>query len=167
LYRGRVTIGRFGRTSSGPCTGQRFPEFDWYVEVPMKRTLMLILASAVAVAICSPAFAADAAKMKTGKSRYLVIAPHTAEQCMAAMENIDKADAKALAKWDFGCKDNDHTGYLIVMAASADEALKNVPESDRGTAKAVKLSKFTAAELKAAHASMESMQKPAESTDKK
>lgn len=116
----------------------------------MKRTLLWILACIAVVAICIPAFAGE----KAGKTRYLIIASHTPEQCLASLENVDKVDAKALAKWDWGCKDNDHTGYLIVVAPNAEEALKNVPEAERATAKAIKLSKFTAADIKAAHEMM-------------
>ena len=94
---------------------------------------------------------AKAATAKAAMSKYLVISPHTPEECMKALDDVQATGTGALAKWDFGCMDGDHTGYLVVSAASSEDALKNVPEAVRDKAKAIKIHKFSAAELKAAH----------------
>lgn len=120
----------------------------------MKRFAVLALAAFASLALILPvvSHAKDAKDMSKGKATYLVISPHTAEQCMKSLQDVNAAGS--LGKWQFGCMDGDHTGYLTVMASSADEALKNVPEPERAEAKAIKLHKFTPAELKAAHEHM-------------
>ena len=120
----------------------------------MKRVSTLALASLCVAVLLFGAnvFAKEAGMKKTAMSKYLVISPHTAEECMKTMDAC--ASAGTLAKWDFGCKDGDHTGYLITMASSSEEALKMVPDDLRDKARAVKVHRFTPAELKTMHASM-------------
>ena len=118
----------------------------------MKRVVLLSLTALAITLVALPSLAKDATKAKMGNSQYMVIAPHTPEQCLKALDDVSTAGS--LGKWNFGCMDNDHTGYLIVSAASAEDALKNVPEDERGQAKAVKLHKFSAAELKTFHEKM-------------
>jgi len=120
----------------------------------MKRAAFLGLALLAATVVALPlaSHAREMGKAKGAMSEYLVVAPHTPEQCAKALDDTQKSGA--LSKWEFGCMDNDHTGYLMVHAASADDAMKNVPEDERATAKAIKLHKFTAAELKSIHEHM-------------
>ncbi len=80
---------------------------------------------------------------------YLVIAPHTPEQCLAALDHL--ADAKVLDRVEFGCPSGDHTGYARIQAASTDEALAIIPGTDRGSARAVELARFTPEQLRAFH----------------
>jgi len=105
----------------------------------MKRITLITLATLV---LPLTALAAD-------KKEYVVIAPHTADQCLTALDAM-VADKK-LDKWDFGCMDGDHTGYLVVKAASKEDALSNVPANQRSQAKAIELNKFTVAQVKSFH----------------
>lgn len=123
----------------------------------MKRVALLaLLGMAIAtLSVTQPSVATEAAAKAKGKAasvRYLVIAPHTAEQCAKALD--DASAAGSLGKWDFGCMDGDHTGYLMVMASSSEEALMKVPTDERSGARAIKLHHFTAAELKGIHEHM-------------
>jgi hypothetical protein len=121
----------------------------------MKRSLAAWLLVGCMTALISGAFAEEGKKeakpAKAATTKFLVISPHTAEQCLQALDDVQAMGSGMLAKWDFGCMDGDHTGYLVVSASSAEEALTKVPESARASAKAIKLHKFSAAELKAAH----------------
>jgi hypothetical protein len=123
----------------------------------MKRVVSSLLLAACLLTIGAMAFGegakpATAAKAaKPAKVKYLVIAPHTAEQCLATLDAINAENAKALSAWDFGCKSGDHTGYMTVMATSDEEVMAMLPASVKDSAKIVKLSKFTAADLKMAH----------------
>src|SRR5262249_27599483 len=118
----------------------------------MKRAVSFLLIAAAMTTIGAMAFGDSAKPAKApAKSKYLVIAPHTAEQCLATLDEINSQNAKALSAWDFGCKYGDHTGYMTVTAASDEEVKAMLPASMKDTAKIVKLSKFTPAELKAAH----------------
>ena len=120
----------------------------------MKRNLLSLLFVGGLVVLVAGGFAMNSsvASAKSAMARYLVIAPHDAAECLKALDEVKETGS--LARWDFGCEDGDHTGYLIVNASSSEEALKSVPASVRGQAKAIKVHKFTAAELKAAHEKM-------------
>jgi len=83
------------------------------------------------------------------KRNHLVITPHTAEQCLEALEHL--ADERHLASFEFGCKHGDHTGYAWVQASTPEEALALVPSGERSTARAIPLDQFTAEQLRAAH----------------
>ena len=118
----------------------------------MKRVVSFLLIAAALMTIGAMSFGDGAkAAAKPAKAKYLVIAPHTAEQCLATLDAINSENAKALSAWDFGCKSGDHTGYMTVMATSDEEVKAMLPASVKDSAKIVKLSKFTAADLKMAH----------------
>jgi len=104
-------------------------------------------ALAIVALLGATAFAADKAK-----SKYLVIAPHTPEQWLAALDEIQQNDAALLKKIDWGCAAGDHTGYLSVEAESEAQALESLPANNRARAHAVKLVKFTPAQIKQFHA---------------
>lgn len=87
-----------------------------------------------------------------GTKQYLVMVPHSAAECLSALD--DFRSSKALSKFEFGCKSGDHTAYLMLSARSGDEALAAVPEKERARAKAVELHRFTAAELAQIHQMM-------------
>ena len=126
----------------------------------MRRHLVPVLvAASLAVLVTGVALGAGSQAMagksvaKTSMHRYLVISPHTPEECAKALDEVSAEGAATLAKFDWGCKSGDHTGYAWVTAKDEQEALSIVPESLRGEAKAVKLNKFSMAEIKAIHAS--------------
>jgi len=92
-----------------------------------------------------------AAKPASQMSEYLVISPHTAEECLAALDDVSTLGKDVLAKYDWGCMSGDHTGYFKTQAASEAEALKAVPQSIRAKARAIKLAKFTPEQIAMAH----------------
>ena len=101
---------------------------------------------ATLAALCaSLPFAASA----DGKKQFVVIAPHTAESCLTALDSL--VAEKKLEKWDFGCMDGDHTGYLVTHASTKEEALQSVPKDQRAQARAVQLNKFSAEQVKSFH----------------
>jgi len=120
----------------------------------VKRFAMLVVIVLAVAAVTAPQLSrakegSSTSKSKTAGPQYLVISPHTPEQCMKALDDVSAAGG--LEKWSFGCMDGDHTGYLIVSAANAQEAMKHVPADERANARAVMLHHFTAAELKSIH----------------
>jgi hypothetical protein len=86
---------------------------------------------------------------KGGKETYLVVSPHTAEQCLAALDHL--VEARTLERFEFGCKHGHHTGYARVAARSPEDALAIVPEIARTDAKAIAVGRFTAAQVAALH----------------
>lgn len=86
-----------------------------------------------------------------GMSTFLIVSPHTPEECLQVLDETSAMGAANLSKWEWGCMTGDHTGYAMVQAASDEDALKMVPESVRANAKVTKLNKFSAAQIKALH----------------
>ncbi len=81
--------------------------------------------------------------------KYLVILPHTVEDCMKAIKQIEAVGM--ITHFDWGCKDGEHTGYGILEADSKAEASLVVPSGQRSQARVVKLNKFTPEEVRAMH----------------
>lgn len=81
--------------------------------------------------------------------RYIVIAPHTAEGCERALASVEALGY--ITHFDWGCKDGEHCGWVIIEADNAKEALLVVPSFDRLKARAVKLTKFGPKDVNAAH----------------
>ena len=97
----------------------------------------------------SAAMEAQYSESNGGRAEYIVISPHTAAECAAALEQAETQGS--LAKFGWGCKQGDHTGYAVVQAANSEEALKLVPANVREKARAIRLDRFTAAEIQAMH----------------
>ena len=98
-----------------------------------------------------PATALGEDEVKAELSSYLIASPHTAEECLAALDEFAASSKNALDNWYWGCMDGDHTGYEIVHASSKTEALKAVPKNLREKAKATGLNKFTAEQVASLH----------------
>jgi len=122
------------------------------------KALSMALAAAMLLSstvVGIPAQAKEPAKSKeTTKaetSQYLIISPHTAEECLAALDAIEAQGDEALARWQWGCTAANHTGYAMVWAATEQEALKTVPDLVRSKARVMKLNQFTAEQIKSFH----------------
>ena len=113
----------------------------------MRIALLTLIASFVLFAAPTRA---EEGKTASGKGKYLVTATHTPEECLASMDEVAK-NKKLLEKAEWGCMSGDHTVYVTTQADSPEAAIKMLPEHDRKNAKAVKLTKLTAAEIKKFH----------------
>ena len=72
--------------------------------------------------------------------RFLVESPHTTHDCKLALKLIQSAGF--LNNFDWGCEDGIHSGWAIIEAENANQALGVVPALLRAKAKAIKLCKF-------------------------
>ena len=81
--------------------------------------------------------------------RFLVVSPHTNEDCMNALKQV--LAAGYLTHFEWWCMDGDHTGWVILEAENAKEALMVVPTGQRRNAKAIKLVKFSVEEVQQMH----------------
>jgi len=123
-------------------------------------TMVLALAAVLASAVSAQAKDPEK-KMATGKtdgsaaqmSEYLVISPHTVQECMTAMNEVADLGKDVLAKYEWGCMSGDHTAYIKVQAENEAEALKTVPTSIRGKARAIKMTRFTPEDVQKFHQS--------------
>ena len=82
-------------------------------------------------------------------NRYLVVSPHTAGDCVKALKEITAVGY--ITHFEWGCKDGDHTGWVILEAENPQQALMVVPSAQRHTAKATKLVKFSPQDIEAMH----------------
>jgi hypothetical protein len=76
--------------------------------------------------------------------RYLIEPPHAVEDCDRAIDELHAAGY--LHNFEWGCKDNDHTGWAIIEAANHEHAKQVVPWFLRDKARIVKLVKFELAD---------------------
>ena len=75
--------------------------------------------------------------------RFLVESPHTTQDCKLAVKLVQSMGY--LNNFDWGCKDGVHTGWAVIEAENAAQALGVVPAIVRNKARAVKLNKFETA----------------------
>ncbi len=81
--------------------------------------------------------------------RYLVVIPHTMEDCLRVLKQIEAIGT--ITHFDWGCKDGDHTGWAIIEATDKSEALMVVPTIQRSKAQAIKLTRFDPEEIREMH----------------
>ena len=74
--------------------------------------------------------------------RYLVISPHTAEDCKMAIKEFRKYNAGFLTHFEWGCLDDDHTAYAIIEAESHENAKMSVPTIFREKSRVILLTYF-------------------------
>ncbi len=109
---------------------------------------------AAGILFLSPAQAQKEKAAEATMSTYLVISPHTVDECLASLDGIVAGGEGALDNWYWGCMAEDHTGYQIVEAESEAAALSVVPENVREKARAIKLNKFTKEQVASFHEKM-------------
>ena len=81
--------------------------------------------------------------------RYMIILPHTQQDCMDALKQIEAVGM--ITHFDWGCMDDDHTGYVCLEADNKSEALLSVPSSVRAKARVIKLNKFSPEDIRSMH----------------
>jgi hypothetical protein len=87
-------------------------------------------------------------------ARFLVQAPHTPEQCLAALDEMVAMGPGEIDKWDLGCAVGDHsnhTAFRILEAADLASARQAVPRSTRQAALVTEVGKFTAEQVRSFH----------------
>ncbi len=80
---------------------------------------------------------------------YMVEVPHTEQECTKVMEQ--SINDKNIGKFEWGCMSGEHTGFAKVKARSEEEAKKIVSDVVRRKARAVKVTKISARDIKKAH----------------
>jgi hypothetical protein len=82
-------------------------------------------------------------------ARYLIEVSHEPEvqACARAVQVFLATGSHLLTHADWGCKDGEHSAWLIVEADSKEEARQRVPPAFRSVARVTKLNKFTIEEI--------------------
>mgnify|MGYP001583807841 FL=1 len=76
--------------------------------------------------------------------RFIIESPHLFEDCDRVIQDLHAAGY--LHHFEWGCKDNDHTGWAIVEAENIEHARQIVPWYVRDKARIVRLVKFEVAD---------------------
>jgi hypothetical protein len=72
--------------------------------------------------------------------KFMIISPHSHEECTFVIKQT--LAIGYLTHFWWGCKSGDHTGYAMIEANSADEALLSIPTMIRKKGKAIGLVQF-------------------------
>jgi hypothetical protein len=77
--------------------------------------------------------------------RFLIEVPHdkSTRECNRAIDAFLRTGSHFLTHADWGCKDGDHSAWLIIDVDSKDEARSIVPAEWRPKARIVQLNTFT------------------------
>jgi len=81
--------------------------------------------------------------------RYLIETPHTHDECLQLLDQI--LAMGYLHNFDWGCMDDDHSGWAVIEAENREQASLAVPAMVRGKARIVKIRKFTGEEVEGFH----------------
>ena len=82
--------------------------------------------------------------------RYMIETPHTQEDCLGLLDEINAQGY--LAHLDWGCYDGVHIGWAVIEAENLAQARLAVPPLARTKARVVRLNKFTAGDMAKLHA---------------
>ena len=98
-----------------------------------------------------PAAADKPSASASGSTRYLIMTSHTPEKCLADLDAVLASKPDMLDRIEWGCKGGDHTGYLIVDAPTEQAARQMLPAPMQAGARVVKLSRFSADDIRSFH----------------
>jgi len=84
------------------------------------------------------------------RARFLVVAPHDADECLDAIEATIGMGPGFQEAYEWGCMVGNHTGYVFVRAGGGQEAIDDyVPAFLRGRAKAYRVAQIKGRDLRA------------------
>ena len=81
--------------------------------------------------------------------RFFIEVPHGGDKlsCVKAIQVFMQSGSHLLTNAEWGCRDGDHCGMIIVDVADRSEALSIIPPAYRNEARVVELGRFTPEEL--------------------
>ncbi len=82
-------------------------------------------------------------------AKFLIEVPHEAEKtaCIRAIQILLQTGSHYLTNAQFGCRDGEHKGWVIVDVDSKEDARRILPPAYRAQSKIVGLSRFSMEEL--------------------
>lgn len=78
--------------------------------------------------------------------KFMIISPHTHDECTLVVKQT--LAIGYLTHFWWGCKSGDHTGYAMIEASNADEALLSIPPMIRKKGKVIGLVQFDPEKVK-------------------
>ena len=73
-------------------------------------------------------------------NRYLIEAPHEDKECVRALQNF--LAGGFLTHFEWGCPEDNHSGYAIIEAENVEQARMVVPPIMRDRARVIPLKRF-------------------------
>ncbi len=83
--------------------------------------------------------------------KYMIVSPHTPEECLRALDEQLAKGPEILKLFNYGCKAGDHTGYAIVDVKSERDARALVPGFLLNKARIIEVGVFTPEVIKSLH----------------
>jgi hypothetical protein len=96
-------------------------------------------------------FYSERSKKMPARNSFMIISPHTKQECLDALDAVARQGRDSLNKWEWGCMSGDHTAYVLYEADSEEAALRMVPENVRPKARVIKVDKFTPEQIRSFH----------------
>jgi len=84
-------------------------------------------------------------------ARYLLTVEHTLEDCTEALDSVFGHSKELLARFDWGCKDGKHVGWVVIEAGTEATARSLLPLTFRDKASVCMVNKFTPEDIQAIH----------------
>ena len=114
------------------------------------RSGILALVLFLVVSFISPSsYSQD--KTKSKKNNYLLMLPHTKEECLKTLDEYSADTGKLLYQVEWGCMAGDHTGYLFMMGNSESDVRNMLPANQRKNAKIEMVNTFSKEQIKSFH----------------
>ena len=80
---------------------------------------------------------------------YYIELPHTPEECVAAIKEINRLGY--IQHFEWGCKDGHHIGFFRMDAEDENDPFRILPPFIRRNAKVIKVNKFTLEDIQMMH----------------
>lgn len=84
-------------------------------------------------------------------ANFLIEAPHTDAECLAAMDEIVAERPRLLDEFNWGCFSGVHTGWANIEAESESAARNLLPNSQRDSWSVTEVTRFTEEQIRAEH----------------
>jgi len=84
-------------------------------------------------------------------ARYLIEAPHTKEECLAAVKEVLATGVEFLAQFEWGCFAGVHNGWAFVEGESESAVRDMLPASQREKWNITEVTKITPDQIAAYH----------------
>ena len=82
---------------------------------------------------------------------FMIELPHTADQCMHALDEMEESGRDLLDNTFWGCMAGNHTGWAMVEAMNESDVWNMVPPAVRDDVNIIEVSKFTSEQIRSMH----------------
>ncbi|MEE9594964.1 MAG: hypothetical protein V3V92_06140 [Candidatus Hydrothermarchaeales archaeon] len=82
---------------------------------------------------------------------YFIESPHEKGNCRVALEEILAKNPDLPEKFDWGCMEGEHTGWIVLEAEDESDARSKLPDILKSDARIIKVNKFTPGQIRLFH----------------